>query len=58
MKRSENEEEFTDKAVNINNKQMTALSVLTVELSHIKISINVQHHRSDARQLRHYLMIN
>ncbi len=58
MKRSESEEEFTDKAVNINNKWMTALSVLTVKLSHIKILISVQHHRSDAKQLRHYLIIN
>ncbi len=58
MKRSESEEEFTDKAVNINNKWMTALSVLTVKLSYIKILISVQHHRSDAKQLRHYLIIN
>ncbi len=58
MKRSENEEELIDKAVNINNKWMTALSVLTVKLSYIKILINVQHHRFNARQLRHYLMIN
>ncbi len=58
IRRSENEEEFTDKAVNINNKWITALSVLTVELSYIKISVNMQHHRSDARQLRHYLIIN
>ncbi len=58
MKESENEKEFTDKAVNTNNKWMTALSAFTVKLSHIKILINVQHYRSDARQLRHYLMIN
>ncbi len=37
---------------------MTALSVLTVKLSYIKILINVQHYRFNARQLRHYLMIN
>ncbi len=37
---------------------MTALSALIVELSYIKISVNVQHHRSDAKQLRHYSMIN
>ncbi len=41
MKRSKNEEEFIDKAININNKWMTALSVLTVELSHIKILISM-----------------
>ncbi len=49
MKRSENEEELTDKAININNKWMTALSVLTIELSYIKISASVQHHRFDAK---------
>ncbi len=58
MRKSENEEEFTDKAANTNNEWMTAFSVFTVELSHIKISVSVQHHRSDVRQLRHYLMIN
>jgi len=58
MKRSEDEEEFTDKAANINNKWMTALFILTVELSYIKISVSMQHHRSDAKQLRHYSMIN
>ncbi len=58
MKRSKNEEEFIDKAVNINNKWMTALSVLTVKLSYIKISASMQHHKSDVKQLRHYLMIN
>jgi len=58
IKKSENEEEFTDRTVNINNKWMTALSVLIVEFSYIKISANVQHHKSDARQLRHYLTIN
>ncbi len=41
MKRSKNEEELTDKAVNINNKWITALSVFIVELSHIKISVNI-----------------
>ncbi len=58
MRRSENEEKFINKAVNTNNKWMTALSALIVELSYIKISVNVQHHRSDAKQLRHYSMIN
>jgi len=58
MKKSKNEEELTDRAANINNKWITALSVLTVELNHIKISVNIQHHKSDARQLRHYLIIN
>ncbi len=58
MKRSENEEEFTDKAVNINNKWITALSILIVKLNHIKISASVQHHRSDTKQLRHYSTIN
>ena len=58
MRKSENEEEFTDKAANTNNEWMTALSVLIIELSHIKISVSVQHYRSDARQLRHYLMTN
>ncbi len=41
MKEPENEEELTDRAVNINNKWITALSVLTVELSHIKISVSI-----------------
>ena len=41
MKKSKNEEELTDKAVNINNKWITALSVFIVELSHIKISVNI-----------------
>ena len=58
MRRSENEEELTDKAVNINNKWIITLSILTVELSYIKISVNVQHHRSDAKQLKYYSMIN
>jgi len=58
MKESENKEELTDKAVNINNKWITAFSVLTVELNYIKISVNVQHHRSDAKQLKYYSMIN
>ncbi len=58
MKKSKSEEEFTDKAANINNKWMTALSVFTAELSHIKILISVQHHKSNAKQLRHYSMIN
>jgi len=58
MKESENEKEFTDRAANINNKWIIALSVLTVELSYIKISASIQHYRSDARQLKHYLMIN
>ncbi len=49
MRRSENEEELTDKAININNEWITALSVLTIEFSHIKISVNVQHHRSDVK---------
>ncbi len=49
MKRSENEEEFTDKAVNINNKWTTALFALTVKLSHIKILVSIQHHRSDVK---------
>ncbi len=49
MRRSENEEEFIDKAANTNNKWTTALSVLTVKLSHIKISVSVQHHRSDVK---------
>ena len=58
MKEFKSEEELIDKAVNINNKWMTVLSALTTELSHIKISVNVQHHRFDVRQLKHYLMIN
>ncbi len=58
MKESESEEEFINEAINTNNKWMTALSVLTAELSHIKISVNIQHHRSDVKQLRHYLIIN
>jgi len=41
MRRSESEEELTDKAININNKWMTALSALTAELSYIKISANI-----------------
>ncbi len=49
MKRFKSEEEFIDEAVNTNNKWMTALSALTVELSHIKISVSIQHHRSDVR---------
>ncbi len=58
MKRPESEEELTDKAANINNKWMTALSALTVELSHIKILVSMQHYRFNARQLRHYLTTN
>jgi len=58
MRRSKNEEELIDKVININNKLITALSVLTAELSHIKILVNIQHHRSDVKQLRHYLIIN
>ncbi len=58
MKRFKSEEEFTDKAININNKSIIALSVLTIKLSYIKISVNMQHHKSDARQLKHYLIIN
>ena len=58
MKKPENEEEFIDRAANTNNEWITALSALIAELSHIKISVSVQHHRSDARQLRHYLMTN
>ncbi len=57
MKRSKNEEEFTDKAINTNNEWITAFSVLIVELSYIKISVSMQHHRFDVRQLRHYLII-
>ena len=49
MKESENEKEFTDKAVNTNNKWMTALSAFTVKLSHIKISVSVQHYRFDVK---------
>jgi len=49
IERSESEEELTDKAVNINNKWITALSVFTVELNHIKISVSIQHHRSDTK---------
>ncbi len=37
---------------------MTALSVLIVELNYIKISVSMQHHRFDIRQLKHYLIIN
>ena len=58
MRRLENDEELIDKAININNEWITALSVFIAELSHIKILINVQHHRSDAKQLRHYSTIN
>jgi len=49
MREPENEEELTDKAININNKWMTVFSVLTAELSYIKISASVQHHRSDVK---------
>jgi len=49
MKESENEEESADKAININNKWIIALFTLTVELSHIKISVNIQHYRSDVK---------
>ncbi len=49
MKKPENEEEFIDRAANTNNKWITALSAFIAELSHIKISVSVQHHRSDAR---------
>ncbi len=37
---------------------MTVLSVFTIELNYIKISANIQHHKSDAKQLKHYLTIN
>ncbi len=58
MKKPENEEELTDRAANTNNEWMTALFVLIAELSYMKISASIQHHRSDVRQLRHYLMTN
>ncbi len=58
MKESENEEELTDEAANINNEWMIALSIFTVEFSYIKILANIQHYRFDAKQLRHYSMIN
>ena len=58
MKRSENEEKLTDKAVNINNEWMTALSVLTVELSYVKILANMQYYKFNVKQLRHYLITN
>ena len=58
MKEFKNEEKFIDKVANINNKWITALSILTAELNHIKISVNIQHHKSDAKQLKHYLIIN
>ena len=41
MRKSEDEEEFIDRAININNEWITALSVLIVELSHIKISVSI-----------------
>ncbi len=41
MRRSKNKEEFIDRAVNINNEWIIAFFVLTVELSYIKISVNV-----------------
>ncbi len=37
---------------------MTALSVFTVELSYIKISVNVQHYKFNVKQLKYYLTIN
>ena len=49
MRKSENEEELIDKAININNKWMTAFSVLTAEFSHIKISTSMQYHRFNAK---------
>jgi len=41
MKESKNEEEFTDRAANINNEWITALFVLTAELSYMKISASI-----------------
>ncbi len=58
MRKSEDEEEFIDRAININNEWITALSVLTVKFNYIKISASMQHHRSNVKQLRHYLIIN
>ena len=37
---------------------MTALSVLTVELSYVKILANMQYHKFNVKQLRHYLITN
>ena len=58
IRRSESEEEFINRAVNINNKWIIALSVFTAELSYIKISVSMQHHKSDVKQLKYYLIIN
>jgi len=58
MRRSENEEELINKVINTNNKWIIALSVLTAELSHIKILASMQHHKLNVKQLKHYLMIN
>ena len=49
IRESENEEELIDKVININNKWIIALFTFTVELSYIKISVNVQHYRSDVK---------
>ncbi len=58
IRESKSEEELIDKAVNTNNKWMTALFTLTVELSHIKVSASMQHHRFNVKQLKHYSIIN